>query len=313
MLGRTADQLYWMARYMERAENMARLLDVNFRMALMPQRPDEKASVWLSALQVAGVDEARPEGAEPPTADDVIWQLALDPDCSTSILSSLQAARENARALRGSISSEVWESLNTTWIEARGTTLDALKARGVRNFFDWVKDRSHLFRGVTDGTMLKDAARGFIDLGTFLERADNTARLLDSKYHILLPDSEDVGGAVDYYQWGSVLRSVSAFRAYIKVFNSVITPFRVAELLVMRHNMPRSLHACLDRITEVLEELTAGRPTEGQRVAGSIHAGLHYGRMEDVFRQGLHQFLTEFIDKNTALGTQIERDFWMIK
>ncbi|MHA1567976.1 MAG: alpha-E domain-containing protein, partial [Alphaproteobacteria bacterium] len=252
MLGRTADQLYWMARYMERAENTARLLDVNSRMALMPHDPKVGASVWLSALQVAGIDGPAGDDAPPPSSDDVISLLALDRTNASSILSCLHAARENARALRASITTELWEALNTTWLDSRDLDLAAVRARGMRNFFDWVRDRSHLFRGVISGTMLRDDSRGFIDLGTYLERADNTARLLDSKYHVLLPEADEVGGAVDYYQWGSVLRSVSAFRAYNKVYNGAIIPFRVAELLVMRQDMPRSLHACLDRTTDVL-------------------------------------------------------------
>ena len=310
MLSRTADQLYWMARYIERAENMARILDVSERMALMPEGPNELASIWGSAVQIAGgaSDFTARYGA--PQRQNVIRFLALDPDNSSSIYSCLRAARENARALRTAITTEMWESLNSTWLDIRDIDEIKLAARG--DFFGWVKERSYLLRGVTEGTMLQDDAIRFLDLGWYLERADNTARLLDGKYHVLLPNVDAVGGAVDYYQWGAVLRSVSAFRAYHQIYSDTISPARVAELLVLRPDMPRSLHACFNRITARLDELCGEQPYECKRVGGELHAKLHYGRMAEIFQQGLHEFLKDFVDRSLAFGIQMQRDFLMI-
>jgi len=146
-------------------------------------------------------------------------------------------------------------------------------------------------------------------LGTFIERADNTARLLDVKYHLLLPGEEEIGGAVDYYEWSAVLRSVSAFQAYQKIFSDTIEPWRVAELLVLRDDMPRSLHACFDEITPILEQLSGRRSSESRRIAGEMHARLHFGRMDEIFQDGLHEFLEDFVTSNNNLGMEIQRSF----
>jgi uncharacterized alpha-E superfamily protein len=312
MLGREADQLYWMARYTERAENIARLLDVGYRMNLMPGDGASQQSVWFSALEVTGTQDAFAEKHDEATRDDVIHYLALDRENLSSIVSCIYAARENARALRGTITTEMWEALNTTWLEIRDTDFSAIRLRGYRDLFDWVKERANLFRGVTEGTMLQDDGYAFMRLGWYLERANNTARLLDAKYHVLLGSADDVGGAVDYYQWGALLRSVSAFRAYHHVYSNVITPWRVAELLIMRDDMPRSLHACLNRINGAFDQLCARRPYECRRLAGELHARLEYGTMKDIFDRGLHEFLTDFVDRSTDLGAQIQRDFMML-
>lgn len=312
MLGRTADSLYWMARYMERAENISRILDVALRMALIPSAKETRDSAWASTLEVAGVQEDFDERYGEPTRENIIRYLVLDPDYPSSIYASLRAARDNARALRGTITIEMWESLNATWLEIRDLDDGKLRARGHRDLFDWVKERVHLFRGVTSGTMLQDDSYEFVRLGWFVERSGNTARLLDSKYHVLLPSAEDVGGAVDYYQWGALLRSVAAFRAYHKIYNNVITPRRVAELLIMRADMPRSLHTCLRQITASLDQLCNRRPFECRRLAGELHARIAYGSMDEIIEIGLHEFLMEFIEDSAELGVQIQRDFMML-
>ena len=312
MLGRTADSLYWMARYMERAENMARILDVGLRMALIPSAAETRNSTWLSTLEIVGGQEDFAERYDVVDRDNVIRYLALDPENSSSIYASLRAARENGRALRGTITIEMWESLNATWLEIRDSNEPGALALGGRDLFDWVKERVHLFRGVTNGTMLQDDSFEFARLGWYVERAGNTARLLDSKYHILLPSADEVGGAVDYYQWGALLRSVSAFRAYHKIYSNVITPRRVAELLIMQADMPRSLHACLSQITSSLDRLCGRRPFECRRLAGELHARIAYGSMNEIFSEGLHEFLTEFVEDSTSLGNQIQRDFLML-
>ena len=234
LLSRTADHLYWMARYIERAENMARVLDVTYHMSLLPHAAETEASLWQPALEICGNLEMYEKAYEEYTAAQVIHFLAMDQNNPSSIYCSLRSARENARAVRTAMSAETWENINTLWIEFSQFFNANLAKVGLTAFCDWVKSRSHLFRGVSFGTMLRDDAFRFIRLGTFIERADNTARLLDVKYHLLLPDDEEVGGAVDYYEWSAVLRSVSAFQAYQKVFSDTIEPWRVAELLVLR-------------------------------------------------------------------------------
>jgi uncharacterized alpha-E superfamily protein len=160
--------------------------------------------------------------------------------------------------------------------------------------------------------MLRDDAFSFVRLGTFIERADNTARLLDVKYHLLLPKQEEVGGAVDYYEWSAVLRSVSAFQAYQKIYSDTIEPWRVAELLVLRRDMPRSLHACFDEITLILEQLSGARQTECRRLAGELHAKLRFGKMRGIFQSGLHEFLDDFVKANNKLGAEVHKTFFSI-
>ena len=187
MLSRTADQLYWMARYVERAENIARILDVSYRMSLMPGDSSEGDSIWASAVQIGGNWNEFNGRYGTINRHNVIHYLALDEDNPSSIFTCVHGARENARALRGSITTEMWESLNATWIELRDIDVEGLAHASYQDFFDWVKERSHLFQGVIDGTLLRDESYHFIRLGGSIERADNTARLLDGKYHVLLP------------------------------------------------------------------------------------------------------------------------------
>ncbi len=312
MLSRTADHLYWMARYIERAENMARVLDVTYSMSLVPNAAQSEAALWLPALEISGNVAAYEAEFGDINAADMIHYLAMDFNNPSSIYNALRNARENARAVRVAMTSETWENINALWLEFDQFRGQDLAQNGLREFCDWVKARSHLFRGVCFGTMLRDDAFSFVRLGTFIERADNTARLLDVKYHLLLPDEEEVGGAVDYYEWSAVLRSVSAFQAYQKIFSDTIVPWRVAELLVIRRDMPRSLHACLDEINAILEQLSSNRHTECRRLAGELHAKLRYGKMQDIFQRGLHEFLSDFIDSNNQLGAEIQRAFLSI-
>jgi uncharacterized alpha-E superfamily protein len=313
MLGRVADQLYWMGRYSERTENLARILDVADRMTLTPQPDETRQSAWSSALEVAGAHHGYDEVHGDINSADVLHYLALDPDNPSSIYSSIRTTRENARALRGSITTEMFESINATWLELSAMDASVLEASARRPFFDWVKERAHLFRGVAEGTMLQDEAMCFMDIGLDLERADCTARLLDSKYHVLLPDSEEVGGALDFYQWGTLLRSLSAFRAYHKIYRDRISARRVADLIVLNAEMPRSLRSCYDRLNETLEDICGTKAPECQRLAGKLRAGLRYKRIDDIFSDGLHEFLTEFIDDNAEVGQQIQRDFMMVR
>ena len=310
MLSRTASNLYWMARYVERMENTARILDVTYRMSLVPKDARLAEQEWYAPLNITGTLYPFNGRYEEVHSHGVLHFMTLDADNPASIVSCARSARENARAVRGRITSEMWEVINATWLEIQKITDAELTSDRLLALFEWVKERSHLFRGVTVGTMLRDEAFHFNRLGTFMERADNTTRILDVKYHVLLPSIDDVGGAVDYYQWAAVLRSVSSFESYRKVYRDVITPFRVAELLILRDDMPRSLHHCMRETYEMLQLITGSNRNEAVRLAGEVHAELHFGRIDTIFSEGLHEYLTEFLRRNALLGDEVTRSFF---
>jgi uncharacterized alpha-E superfamily protein len=314
MLSRTAEQLYWMARHIERAENTARMLDVTYRMRLLPASMNQPIEPWAQAWAVplitTGLASAYYASYTDLTAENVLEFLVSNPDNPSSIVNCLRSARENARSVRGAITSEMWESLNSTWMEFGSIESAVLAPDLVGDYFEQIKQRSHMFRGVTVGTALRDESFFFTRLGTFLERADNTARILDVKYHILLPSPMDVGGAQDYYQWGSLLRSVSAFEAYRKIYRDTIHPGKVAELLLLRKDMPRSLRNCASEIYSMLQTLAGTTGKEAERQAGELNARLAYARMDDVMEEGLHEYLLDFLRRTAELGAEIHRSFF---
>ena len=318
MLSRTADHLFWMARYIERAENTARMLDVNLSTSLLPQSAQASERGWRALLSISELTEEFDERYPVVSPRDVMDFMVRDASNSSSICACLQAARENARAVRGSLTTEVWETHNDTWLDLQRKLADGTSERDPQSFFEWVKFRSHLSRGVTIGTMLKDEAFYFVRLGTFLERADNTARLIDVKYHGLGDESENprdaddndsVDHPPDFYHWAAVLRSVSAFETYRKVYRDVITPSRVAELLILRGDMPRSLASCLNEVSINLEMVRNSRSDETERRAGLLRADLKYGRIEEIVASGLDQYLTEFLERINDLGELVSEDF----
>ena len=310
MLSRVASNLYWMSRCVERAENTARVLDVTWRMSMVLREPSLQDQEWFAPLNITGTLFPFSGRHSEVCAREVLHFMALDPENPSSIYACARQARENARAIRGSITSEMWEVLNSTWLEMKEMNEDRMNARGVSSFFDWVKERSHLFRGVTFGTMRRDDGYDFTRLGTHMERGDSTARILDVKYHVLLPSVKDVGGAVDYYQWSAVLRSVSAFEAYRKVYRDIITPVRLAELLILRDDIPRSLHFCLREVHDILQRVKNDRCGETLRQAGQLLSQLRYGRISDIFAGGLHEYLTDYLDAMQELSTQIQKSFF---
>ena len=317
VLSRTADHLYWMARYVERAENTARMLDVNLSTSLLPQSAQASESSWRALLSISELTQEFDERYSIVSPRDVMDFMVRDATNSSSICTCLRAARENARAVRGSLTSEVWETHNDTWLDLQRKLADRTPERDPQAFFEWVKFRSHLSRGVTIGTMLKDEAFYFVRLGSFLERADNTARLIDVKYHgisdeprsLATADKDSVDHPPDFYHWAAVLRSVSAFETYRKVYRDVITPSRVAELLILRGDMPRSLASCLNEVSANLEMVRNSRSGETERRAGLLRAELRYGRIEDILARGLHAYLTEFLERINDLGERVSEDF----
>jgi uncharacterized alpha-E superfamily protein len=310
MLSRTADNLYWTGRYIERAENIARVLDVSYRNALLDLPGASAKGEWRDALASLGNPPQFAERSQGLDEVSLTRFFGVDTESPCSIKFCVHAARENARALRAVISTEMWESINTSWLSVHDLDDEGMRKRGLREFFDWVKERSHLFRGVSHGTTLHDDAFHFLRLGTFLERADSTARLLDTKYRSLSGMNNEVAGTI-YYSWGSVLRQASAFRAYHQTYHDVITPQRVAELLMLRLEMPRSLRFCAKQVAIHLEALAGNRDLEAQRLAGELEARLRFARIDRVLTRGLHEFLAEIIRRLAELSAQLAQDFLM--
>ncbi len=306
MLSRTADHLYWMSRYIERAESLARLVDAHYRMSLLPHSPDELAESLQATMKALHMEQgytARHPNIEPKA---VFAFICLDRDYSGSIFSCLRAARENARAVRGSLTSELWETLNSTWLDTRSHA--AGRSLDVGRFVEWVKERSHLTRGVTVGTMMRDEAFYFTRIGTFLERADSTARILTAHQNDLMPGA-DAGVVPDPYQWSVLLRALSAFEVYRRVYRDVITPSRVAELLILRDDMPRSLLRCCKEVYGNVKSVANQQSAETERRAGEMHAFLHFARMEELLHLGLPRFLQQFLAKLNDLSSRIASDF----
>jgi len=319
MLSRTADHLFWMARYMERAENTARMLDVNYQTSLMPQSADDAEKGWKGLLGISELsgDFARRHGEV--HARNVMEYMVGDAQNPSSIRSCLMAARENARAVRGTLTTEVWETQNQTWLEFQRMIAGSTFLRDPSGLFEWVKFRSHLSRGVTVGTMLQDEAFHFLRIGSFLERADNTARLLDVKFHAVESEffgasqSQSQGGGrdveYDFYHWSAILRSVSGFEVYRKAYRNVIRPEKVAELLILRPDMPRSLAACMHEVLSNLRMVANEQSGETLRLAGRLRSDLQYGRIDEILATGLHAYLTQFLDRVNTIGVGISRDF----
>jgi uncharacterized alpha-E superfamily protein len=313
MLSRTADHLFWMSRYTERAENTARMLDVNYQASLLPQSDAVALVGWQGLLSISELLPTYTQLHGEVVAREVMDFMVKDEANPSSIMSCLGAARENARAVRGALTTEVWETQNQTWLEVKRMVKSGEFEADPAQFFEWVKFRSHLSRGVTVGTMLMDEALYFMRLGTFLERADNTARLVDVKFHAVQSDffgtASEKDQEYDFYHWSAILRSVSGFEVYRKVYRDVIKPERVAELLILRPDMPRSLHASLNEVVSNLSLVASDAGSETLRRAGKLRADLKYGRIDDILATGLHAYLTQFLDRVNDLGVNISRDF----
>jgi uncharacterized alpha-E superfamily protein len=308
MLSRTADHLYWMSRYIERAESLARLVDAHYRMSLLPHSGGTLAQSLSSTMSALQMEEAYKERHEVIEPRAVFEFVSLDRDYSGSIFSCLRCARENARAVRGSLTSELWETLNSTWLDARSLAMRNSSRPDIGQFVEWVKERSHLTRGVTIGTMMRDEAFHFTRIGTFLERADSTARILTAHQSDLVPGA-DAGVVPDPYEWSVLLRALSAFEVYRRVYRDVITPFKVAQLLILRDDMPRSLLRCCKEVYQNLKAVANEQSAETERRAGEMHAMLHFTRMEEITAGGLPRFLEQFLARLRDLGDRVASDF----
>jgi uncharacterized alpha-E superfamily protein len=305
MLGRTATDLYWMARYMERAENIARLLEVGYRLILLPHEGGDEE--WRSTLRSTGCEAGYLQRHGTFETRKVVEYLLLDRDNPSSVHSCLYTARRNARAQRTAITGEMWESLNSAWIEFSSQAGQRIAAGELPPLFAWIRERSALFRGALLNTILRNDTYYFAQLGTFLERADNTARILDVKYYVLLPQNELVGGGLDSAQWGAILRSVSAHRSFRWVYRDAFKPWLIADFLMLNPQLPRSLRSCYGEIVAALDGLAGyynQRPA-CHDLAAQTYARLEQGSMTGIFQSGLHEFLQAFIASNNRLGREI--------
>lgn len=313
MLSRVAHSLYWMSRYIERAENLARLLDVNLQLLLDFQGFTDTTiqEHWGSILLSSGDEELFEQHYEIADSRNVTEFFALDTRNPNSIRSCVNSARENARMIRDQISAEMWETINELYLYLHDrSSKEIWAAGGAGEFFNAIKRSAHLFQGLTESTYSRSEGWEFIEFGKYIERADKTTRILDVKYHILLPNASDVGGAVDTAQWQAVLRSASALEAYRRFYVSEILPWKVAEFLIFSDSFPRSLHFCVARVDEFLRRIlgeSGTRPrTEAGRASRRLLADLQSLTITDVLQEhGLHEFLEDVQKSLDVVSTEI--------
>lgn len=310
MLGRTANGLYWMSRYIERSENMARLVDAGLRMALT--RNENSAEEWSSVVTSASADLSfRAMHGDDFTQAAVADFLLREPENPSSVMSAMETARQNARMVRTALSRETWEAVNEAWMALKRLLAEPADPRELPAVLDAIKRESALIRGALFSTMLRNEIFDFYQIGTFLERADNTARILDVKYYVLLPSISWVGSTLDNYQWESILRSVSAHRSYRWVYEAVYRPANIADFLILNDRMPRSLAFCYRMISEHLNALASAYGTRHpcHDLVDRTFATLRVGSIKEIIDSGLHEFLTGFVRDNNRLGEQIAVDY----
>lgn len=309
MLGKTAGGLYWLFRYLERSENTARLIETGFRIALT--RPDGSDDEWRSVLQTAAVRDLY-EGlygeVEEAKAIDFLLRDRANP---SSVLSCISEARQNARLTRTALTREVWEAINDAYMNLKDVLATPVSAKTLPATLATIRQHSALVRGAMHGTMLRTDIFDFCRLGTFLERADNTARILDVKYYVLLPQVAQVGSDLDNVQWETILRAVASHRSYRWLMGADTTPKGIADFLIFDTRMPRSLRFTVKKMAANLEYLAEnyGERHPCHDKMDVLLARLKHGTVDDVFDEGLHEFLTDFLTDISTLGGQIEADY----
>jgi uncharacterized alpha-E superfamily protein len=311
MLSRTADNLYWLSRYVERAECLARVLDVASRLASLPAAYGGSTNEWESAVATAGCVDAFAAAYGEANEKNVNEFLAFSPENPSSIRNCLEIARTNARSVRTALTVEMWDAINGAWHELNSFDPRGMSREEFARFLGFVKEASLRFDGSAYRTMLRNDVYWFSRLGVYVERADTTARILDVKYHVLLPEKERVGGPLDYFQWASILRSVSALTSYHWVYRESVKPWLVADLLILNRQMPRSLASCYENISRYLDELAVfyGRQGNSQRIARATLTKLSNAKMEQIFQSGLHEFINNFEADNNRLGAAVAEQY----
>jgi uncharacterized alpha-E superfamily protein len=307
MLGRSAANLFWMSRYVERAENMARLLEVGYRMSLTERSEDGTSEYLHSMLQAAEAEEGFHAKHEAVDVASVAHYMLFDADNPSSVKNCLFNARTNAKSVRTEITTDMWESLNGTWLEFSQVQPRHVLGNKLPSFLQSIKQTSNQFRGALLGTLMRTDGFAFAQAGSFIERADNTARILDVKYYVLLPRASMVGGDVDIQQWTMILRAASAHRAYRHLYHDRYKAWNIADFLIFRKEMPRSLAFCVTSVTAMLGMLDQiyGEPSSCHDDAIRMAQFLTTGTMDKVFTEGLHEYLTGFMDANNRLSNAI--------
>ncbi|MCE2739348.1 MAG: alpha-E domain-containing protein [Rhodobacter sp.] len=307
MLSRTADNLYWIARYAERAETMARLLEVGSRIALLPSSGTGYRSEWESLLQASGTAIGFDRKYGDPVQRNIESYLFFDRDNPSSVASCLFRARENARIVRTALTTQVWDAINTAFQELRSLERRPRSELELTQLTDWTMRHTAMLRGAIDATLLRNDGWDFLNLGYCLERADNTARLMDVKYYVLLPGIDYVGSGLDNYQWTTLLRAMSAHRAFHWAYGGEVTARKIAHFLILNPQCPRSLIACVDGLNTHLDRLARGygRSTRAQTKARAVLAELTDGTVDGVFDEGMHEFLTRFIGEIAAVAALV--------
>jgi uncharacterized alpha-E superfamily protein len=311
MLGRTAQNLFWLSRYIERAENMARMFEVGYRMSLTSRREGGASEHLVSMMQAAEADEGFRLKHEQADVKSVANYMIFDEENPSSVKSSLLAARTNARSVRTALTTEMWESINSAWLEFSVIRPRDISGAKLQELLFWIKQVSHRYRGALLSTFLRDEGYAFSQIGNFVERADNTARILDMKYYVLLPRQTMVGGDVDIAQWTMILRAASAHRSYRHVYHDRYKAWNIADYLILRPEMPRSLIFCVDwinRTVDMLEEFHGGR-SKGHDAVDSVAELLEGVSVDRVFEYGLHEFLTEFIARNNRITDALAESY----
>lgn len=311
MLGRSAANLFWMSRYVERAENMARLLEVGYRMSLTERGEDGASEHLLSMLQAAEAEEGFRAKHEVVDVASVAHYMLFDTDNPSSVKSCLFNARTNAKSVRTEITTDMWESLNGTWLNFSQVQPRQVLGNKLPSFLQLIKQSSNEFRGALLGTLMRTDGFAFAQAGGFIERADNTARILDVKYYVLLPRASMVGGDVDIQQWTMILRAASAHRAYRHLYHDRYKAVNIADFLIFRKEMPRSLAYCVTSVTAMLGMLDQiyGEPSSCHDDAIRMAQVLTTGTMDKVFSEGLHEYLMAFMDSNAQLSNAISEAY----
>jgi len=313
MLSRTADNLYWLARYVERAEYLARVLEATMRLTALPLAYVGTSNEWETAVATAGCRKSFFARYDEANEENVTEFLAFSNDNPSSIRNCIEIARQNARSVRTALTSETWETINGAWLDLKRFGNGPTSREEFLRFLHWVQEISLRFDGSAYRTMLRNDVYWFSRLGLYIERADNTARILDVKYHMLLPADEHVGGPLDYYQWAAILRTVSALTAYHWVYRESLKPWLIADLLILNEQMPRSLASCYENLVRFCDSIATayGRQGLAQRQARAVRTRLQNSRMEEIFQTGLHEFIGEFVSDNNALGAAVSSQYLM--
>ena len=314
MLSRVANSIYWMCRYIERAENVARFISVNLNLLL--DMPSERGKHWDPLVLITGDQELFEEHYQEYSQETVIAFLTFDNNYPNSILSCLAAARENGRSIREIISSEMWEHLNTFYLEMKNPQFHAMALKDPHQFYKIIQMRSHLFTGLMDSTMSHGEAWNFARIGMMMERADKTSRILDVKYFMLLPNADLVNTPIDNIQWTAVLKSASAFEMYRKEHH-LITPRMVASFLIFDEQFPRSIRHCITKAQICLHRISGspnGSNNNGaEKLLGRLKADLEYTDIEEVIKQGMHEYLDDLQTRLNQVGMAIGTAFFNIK